>query len=83
MTNAKIKTTQIEINEFLEKEAVVQVFREQMKPKLFSSIIADKIKDEYQMDIKFMTDTNFVNINKYWLSLIFILNIFIFIYSFI
>ena len=46
-----IKTTQKEINEFLEKQAVVQVFREQKKPKLFSSIIADKIKDEYQMDI--------------------------------
>ena len=29
----------------------MQVFREQKKPKLFSSIIADKIKDEYQMDI--------------------------------
>jgi hypothetical protein len=46
-----IKTTQKEINEFLEKQAVVQVFREQKKPKLFSSIIADKIRDEYQMDI--------------------------------
>ena len=42
-----IKTTQKEINEFLEKQAVVQVFREQKKPKLISSIIADKIKDEY------------------------------------
>ena len=47
----RIKTTQKEINKFLEKQAVVHAFRQQKRPKLFSSIIADNIRDKYQMDI--------------------------------
>jgi hypothetical protein len=48
---ANIKTTQNEINNFLDNQAVVQIFREQKKPSIFSSIVANHITDEYQMDI--------------------------------
>lgn len=48
---ANIKTTQNEVNKFLDNQAVVQIFKEQRKPNIFSSIVANNIKDEYQMDI--------------------------------
>jgi hypothetical protein len=46
-----VKCTQKEVNNFLNDQAVVQVFREQRKPKEFSSITAEKIRHEYQIDI--------------------------------
>ena len=46
-----IDTTQQQVNNFLENQSVVQIFKEQRKPKYFSSIIAKSINDEYQMDI--------------------------------
>ena len=46
-----INCTQKDVNNFLDKQSVVQVFREQRRPHLFSSIIAEQIRHEYQMDI--------------------------------
>ena len=46
-----INITQKQINEFINNQAVTQIFKEQKRPKYFSSIVADKIRDEYQMDI--------------------------------
>lgn len=46
-----IDVTQKQINEFLNNQSVVQLFKEIKKPKEFSSIVAKGIKDEYQMDI--------------------------------
>jgi hypothetical protein len=46
-----IDTTQQQVNKFLENQSVVQIFKEQKKPKIFSSIVVDNIRDEYQMDI--------------------------------
>ena len=46
-----LNVTQKQINDFINNQAVTQVFREQKRPKKFSSITADKIRDEYQMDI--------------------------------
>ena len=41
-----INCTQKDVNNFLDKQAVVQVFREQRRPHLFSSIIAEQIRHE-------------------------------------
>lgn len=46
-----INVTQKEINEFINNQAVTQIFREQKRPEKFSSIVADKIRNEYQIDI--------------------------------
>lgn len=46
-----INCTQKDVNNFLDKQAVVQVFKEQKKPRLFSSMIAEQIRHEYQMDL--------------------------------
>ena len=46
-----INCTQKDVNNFLDKQAVVQVFREQRRPHLFSSITAENIRAEYSMDI--------------------------------
>ena len=46
-----INVTQKEINEFINNQAVTQIFREQKRPENFSSIVADKIRNEYQIDI--------------------------------
>ena len=43
--------SQKQINEFINNQAITQVFKEQRRPNKFSSIVADKIHDEYQMDI--------------------------------
>lgn len=45
------KITLKQIQEFVDKQEVAQVFKEDKKPEIFSSIIADGIRDEYQMDI--------------------------------
>ena len=42
-----INVTQKEINEFINNQAVTQIFREQKRPEKFSSIVADKIRNEY------------------------------------
>jgi len=46
-----IDVSQKQINEFINNQAITQVFKEQRRPNKFSSIVADKIHDEYQMDI--------------------------------
>ena len=46
-----INTTQQQVNKFLDNQSVVQVFREQKKPNIFSSIVVNNIHSEYQMDI--------------------------------
>lgn len=46
-----LNVTQKKINEFINNQAVTQIFKEQRRPSKFSSITADKIRDEYQMDI--------------------------------
>ena len=46
-----INVTQKEINEFINNQAVTQIFREQKRSENFSSIVADKIRNEYQKDI--------------------------------
>jgi len=46
-----LKVTKKEVKEFLDKQYVSQIFKEQKRPEKFSSITADKIRDEYQMDI--------------------------------
>jgi len=46
-----INVSQKQVNDFLNNQAVVQIFKEQKKPSLFSSIVADNTRDEYQMDI--------------------------------
>ena len=46
-----INESQKEINDFVNNQAVTQIFREQKRPNKFSSITADKIRDEYNIDI--------------------------------
>ena len=36
-----------EVNNFLDNQAVVQIFKEQKKPNIFSSIIVDKIRTKF------------------------------------
>ena len=43
--------TRSQIKKFLDKQYVQQVFKENKRPAKFSSIIADDIRSEYQMDI--------------------------------
>jgi putative transposase len=54
--------TKKQIKEFLEKQKVNQIYKENKKPEKFSSIIANGIKDEYQMDIMIYDRYEF---NKY------------------
>jgi hypothetical protein len=46
-----LKVTHKDIKEFLQKQQVTQVVKQQNKEKLFTSIYEDKIRDNYQMDI--------------------------------
>ena len=43
--------THKEVNDFLNKQETTQITKEQKRPKYFSSITAEKIRSEYQMDI--------------------------------
>lgn len=54
--------TKKEIKEFYEKQKINQIYKETKKPEKFSSIVADKIRDEYQMDIMIYDRYEF---NKY------------------
>jgi hypothetical protein len=46
-----INTTFRQVQEFLNNQHVHQISKENYRPKYFSSITADKIRDEYQIDI--------------------------------
>lgn len=46
-----VKCTEKQVNNFLNDQAVVQIFKEQKRPKTFSSITAEKIRQEYNIDI--------------------------------
>jgi hypothetical protein len=46
-----LKVTKKEVKEFVEKQHVDQIFKPQKRAEIFSSIIADGIRAEYQMDI--------------------------------
>eukprot|EP01038_Epipyxis_sp_PR26KG_P013573 gene13573-18215_t len=46
-----LKVTKKEVKEFVDKQFVDQIFKQQKRSEVFSSITADKIRDEYQMDI--------------------------------
>ena len=46
-----LKVTKKEVKEFVDKQYVNQIFKDQKRPEQFSSITADKAGDEYQMDI--------------------------------
>ena len=45
------KITHKQIKDYLQNQQVNQIYKEDKKPEKFSSIVADKIKSEYQMDI--------------------------------
>ena len=45
------KITLKQVKEFINKQEIAQVFNDDKRPENFSSIIADGIRDEYQMDI--------------------------------
>jgi len=45
------KITLKQIKEFMDKQEVNQVFKEDRRPEVFTSIVADGVRDEYQMDI--------------------------------
>jgi len=45
------KITYKQIREYLKNQQVNQVYKEDKRPEKFSSIVADKIRSEYQMDI--------------------------------
>ena len=48
-----INTTFKQVQEFLNNQHVHQISKQNYRPSHFSSIIADKIRDEYQIDIMF------------------------------
>ena len=58
-----------QVNDFLNKQHVHQISKQNYRPKYFSSIIANKIRDEYQMDI-IIYDRYQINNYKYILCVI-------------
>ena len=46
-----INITYKQVQEFLNQQHVHQISKQNYRPKFFSSIVADKIRDEYQIDI--------------------------------
>lgn len=48
---SNINVSQKDINDFLNNQAIYQIFKQPKKPTLFSTIVSNGIRDEYQMDI--------------------------------
>ena len=64
-----INITYKQVQEFLNQQHVHQISKQNYRPKFFSSIVADKIRDEYQIDIMIYDRYEFHNY-KYILCVI-------------
>jgi len=64
-----INITYKQVQEFLNQQHVHQISKQNYRPKYFSSIVADKIRDEYQIDIMIYDRYEFHNY-KYILCVI-------------